>query len=779
MPKKSSKPAQKKSYILKEYVSDCYKNDMLYAAIVRSPLSSGKITNINFGDLPEGYILYTARDIPGKNRIVTLDTTTRVFCSEHVHYLGEPVGILVGPDLRTVRRLAKEIQITFDVTTIESALKNVAEELKKAPMAIQNQVTSKDSDLTDFVEIMNVMPSLDALPKPETNISYTQPSQITHAVGSINPTKHVQEVLAEKTIKTGFFATAKRSSTIEKYFTSSDYDICGSWTLNESTNIWGEANGAFCFTDNNGLNILTTTQWPIHLLKNISNVLNIEESKITIQKTTAPQESSNGIWRCTTLAAQTALASYLSQKPVKLLLTKEEQAKFMRPGITTKVTHRTSVNKDGTIKAMEIKFECDAGYANPFAKEIADRLAVAACSFYNIENIFIEVKVISSALPPTSIYSELIDSQAFFAVENQMQKICEVTHILPHELRIKNINTNPKTQKSPFIFHFDTCEEVLDAIMKQSDFLRKYTTYSLNSKENNLERGNTFFALPRRGIGLSCAYDGACFYGTSFSLSEQKMEVVLSETDSLTIKSVCPTNTASAIWKNIASSIMDIPVDQITIDSTETITSQEAMPENFYNDISIMTMLLKKCCQEIQKKRTPEHKQIISKKAITPAMKKQWNNETFSGTPFHSTAFGSAAVEVELNADTYKGKIKGIWIAIDCGEILSIKAAQSAIRLAVQQELKHLVKETGIECESVFISFVKSENPPCQIGKIVHNLIPAAFSSALSLAFSQPIESIPCTEQELYNLTTIQENVDFDLKNSTDEKQETVKGGEK
>ena len=79
----------------------------------------------------------------------------------------------------------------------------------------------------------------------------------------------------------------------------------------------------------------------------------------------------------------------------------------------------------------------------------------------------------------------------------------------------------------------------------------------------------------------------------------------------------------------------------------------------------------------------------------------------------------------------------------------------------------------------MFISFVKSENPPCQIGKIVHNLIPAAFSSALSLAFSQPIESIPCTEQELYNLTTIQENVDFDLKNSTDEKQVTVKGGEK
>lgn len=72
---------------------------MLYAALVRSPLPTGKITNINFSDLPEGYFFFSARDIPGVNEIQTLNTTSRVFCNEKVHYIGQPVGIVCGPDL--------------------------------------------------------------------------------------------------------------------------------------------------------------------------------------------------------------------------------------------------------------------------------------------------------------------------------------------------------------------------------------------------------------------------------------------------------------------------------------------------------------------------------------------------------------------------------------------------------------------------------------------------------------------------------------------------------
>ena len=69
-PKKTlRKRSRRHSYLSKNFFIDCIKDDMLYAALVRSPEAGGKITNINFSDLPEGYCFFSARDIPGKNFI--------------------------------------------------------------------------------------------------------------------------------------------------------------------------------------------------------------------------------------------------------------------------------------------------------------------------------------------------------------------------------------------------------------------------------------------------------------------------------------------------------------------------------------------------------------------------------------------------------------------------------------------------------------------------------------------------------------------------------------
>jgi hypothetical protein len=135
-------------------------------------------------------------------------------------------------------------------------------------------------------------------------------------------------------------------------------------------------------------------------------------------------------------------------------------------------------------------------------------------------------------------------------------------------------------------------------------------------------------------------------------------------------------------------------------------------------------------------------------------MKKHWNKENFSGIPFHTTSFASAVVEVELNPDTYKAKIKGIWLIIDCGEILSIKAAENTIRLEVQKELQGLVQDEKIILppNGLKVCFVESKNNPGQIGNLVHKVIPAAFTSALSQATSDLIYKIPVQEETLYEI---------------------------
>lgn len=766
--KKTTKTkSSRRSYLSKDFLVDCQKEGMLYAALVRSPEAGGKITNINFSDLPEGYFFFSARDIPGRNYISTMGVDTRVFCNEKVHYKGQPVGIVAGPDLDEVRRITDEIQITFDITTVDSSeIKVIAKQFSHSEeLSSQNSLNTplvlpepqseiaKDSAIADFVDMVNVLPSLDAMPKPDSKSSYTEPDQIEEAFENINPGKHTERILAERTATAGFFTYTEDPQILDDEFNQCAYDISSKWSMDEVSPSWIEPNGVLCYIENSKLNVVTTTQWPSYLSSNLSSVLGIKEENIVIQKSLCQTENTSGIWRNTTLAAQTALVSMLTQKPVKLVLTKEEQKRYMHPGLDTEIKIRSAVNSEGIIKSVIIHIDCDAGYSNPFAQEIADRMVVAASSFYNPKHIIIKAKVHSSDNPPTSIYSELIDSQAFYAMENHMQLIAEKTNILPDELRMKNICLNEKEYKSPFKFKFNRPADTINAIIRQSDFNRKYSSYRLNAQQNYSEGGHTFFALPRRGIGLSCAYDGACFYGTNFPLTEQKIEVTLTEDNKLYINAINPSSSVSHIWKQIAAESLGIEENRIYINSEFAVTEETFMPESFCNDISIMAVLLKRACEDIRKKRSNENLPITVKKTLSPAMKKQWNNKKFEGHPYQASSFGVAIVEVELNANTFQEKIKGIWVAIDCGEIYSIKAAESTVKLAIQQELERLVQDTIVPCENIKISFLASKETPCQIGKLIHNLIPAAFSSALSMALSKPVSHIPCTEQELYELT--------------------------
>ena len=97
--------------------------------------------------------------------------------------------------------------------------------------------------------------------------------------------------------------------------------------------------------------------------------------------------------------------------------------------------------------------------------------------------------------------------------------------------------------------------------------------------------------------------------------------------------------------------------------------------------------------------------------------------------------------------------------------------------------MEKLVQDTIVSCDQIKISFLSSSETPCQIGKLVHNLIPAAFSSALSMALQKEVTHIPCTEQELYELTktpkkTDEEQIEEPLEKTEDTMDEAAEEAE-
>lgn len=712
----------------KEFYSDLTMNGMLYAITVRSPEKEGIIKSISHPNLPEGYTLVTARDIPGKNLIDTPNGKIQVFCEGNISYQGEPLGLLVGPDETTLHSLLEELKITVDKNSIEDYLPNedyiTIENLKKRKNK-KNQIKKEIEELKEIKE------------------------------------KFFSNKLAERTIKFGPCwkeSDDKTITGIDSIFQNAKHVLEKDWSNAFKTNDYGEPNGALCFWKDEIITILTPTQWLGSLRNIVSETMAIKPSNINLKKTTSTNRGTNSIWYNSILACQVAAAAKKCNKPVKLVFSRKEQDDFLNTIQPIKIIHKTAINKEGKLLAMKVKIIVDAGFANPFAQEIIDRLCIASCGVYCPENILIEATAISSHKSASSLDIQLIDSAAFYAVENQMNLVCKICNLTPLEFRLlncKNIyDTNNKKAISPFNFSLSKTIEVLEGVAQKSDFNRKYASYHLDSNDWKMQSGPkeyvSLFSSPMRGIGLACAFEGSGYYGSKVYEAAQSLEVTLEENLTLTI--LCPPISApmQEICAKTVSEILEIPPSNINLNSTFKNGDEPPLPENVYSSISIMTSLLKKCCLAIKKRKQTDKLPYTIKKKVSVSQKKEWDHENFCGKPFHSTSFIAAILELEINPCTYREFIRCINIVADGGKILNTQAASSTIKLAIQRTLERLYEDDRIEYPQVKIFFCQSENDPSQIGELVYQVIPAAFTQALSQALNCTINSIPLKSDTIF-----------------------------
>jgi len=718
--KKSSSKNNLRSLEATGFYSDFQKEGCLYAALVRSPAPAGKIKSISAPELPENYFLYTSRDIPGSKTITANKTTTKSFGYGNVSYRGEPLGIIFGPDEETVYKLLDTVNINFDVENLESALHNV----------INNQ-TDEASNFKEFVEQINEMPSLD----------------------TVIDKSHVEEntniEVASREIKYGLYKTLSVSQADAKIFEKADYTSTDTWKEKLLTPKWQETEGAFAYTEGEKIHVYAPTRWTAFTQKAVALALNIDESFVFIHKTKSAGIYPSGLVRTTQLAVQIACASWLSKKPVKLVLSQFEQENYMVPGVLTEITYRTALNKDGHLKALKILIDIDIGCTNPFAQEITDRIAIAATSYYKPENLYISAKAHTSKNPPTSISMQIIESQSFFAIENEIQKISNLSTIFPDELRLLNTESH---RAFPFDIPTGDVQAVIQKALAESDFNRKYASFHMDAIDRAEKDSKPFFALPLRGIGVATAYIPSGYYGQTSFTNDAKIEVTLSADEKLVIHAIKPSEVIQDIWKSSAAEILQIPKQNIQINSDFPYDELPESPEDSYSTISIINELVKKCCNDIQKKRFHQPLPLTSKKGVPATSKSKWDKENFSGTPFYTTSFITTVVEVELDTYTYNEKIKGIWVTVDCGELFDEAAARRTLRLEIQQELNMLVKGKTVPCDAININFIQSNNKSGQVGGLIHNSLPAAFSSALSLALTTQLTEIPCTEDLLFKL---------------------------
>lgn len=611
---------------------------------------------------------------------------------------------------------------------------------------IQTQILAKDEIFYKGQAIAILAgPDFKELDELEKNVKLEIEKQATAK------TKEKEILYAQRFIKNG---KAQKPEEFSKLFSKKNFDIKGTWTSVLNAPSCNETNGAFCSFKKNILTISTPTQWYNHLVENVKRVFSLKSDKIIVKKTITADPHTNTIWLNTVIAIQAALVAIKTGKPVMLVLSREEHYEYLIKKSPISIKIRNSVKKDGIIEATQIFIELDSGYHNPFAAEILDRLVIAANNIYSVRNLEIIAKAFESYNPPVSFNIECIDSQAFFAIERQMQKICNITGFFPDEFRMKNFE---RKISIPFNFSNEKVRENFAALETITDLKRKFISFKLESKNRKFDYEN-LQNFPLRGIGVACGFNGIGYYGTNIFECNQKMQTTLTSDGDLIIYAIPPSASTFEVWKKTASQILELDPKHIKINSNFDIHDDFSVPEIAHSNISIMTYLLKKCCFDIQSKRFRKPLPISSIKGFTATQKKAWNKEKFSGTPFFASSFGTLTLELELNPYTYKIFIKKINAIINAGKIELPKIAENSVKLSIQHALSEVLVDDTLNCDKISISFVQSDRDPTQIDGLISRILPAAFASALSQAVGTEINTIPVKPQQFFKDMISNEN---------------------
>jgi CO/xanthine dehydrogenase Mo-binding subunit len=174
---------------------------------------------------------------------------------------------------------------------------------------------------------------------------------------------------------------------------------------------------------------------------------------------------------------------------------------------------------------------------------------------------------------------------------------------------------------------------------------------------------------------------------------------------------------------------------------------------------------------DIRKQRFRDPLPITVRRSYRPLRASNWEGRTFDPAAFAHLSWGAAVVEVEIDPIEYLPKIRGIWLGVDAGRILSEAQARRSLKSSTLQALGWASREqlsyadgqiplqhiydydipSPQDMPPIHIDFLwNATGTPKGIGELPFSCIPAAYVQAVSQAVDHPFEKIPLTARDVW-----------------------------
>lgn len=555
----------------------------------------------------------------------------------------------------------------------------------------------------------------------------------------------------------------------ESAFREAQTIVEGTYTTGIQAHWCSEPAGALAvYEDEGSLRIYTAAQWPFQVRLAVAAALDMPQERVIVENTRLGVHLDGKIWYPALPACQAALGARITGKPVRIVLSRAEDFRYGPKRNGASIRLRSALGDKGQILATEASVTVDLGAQGVFTEEILDRTCLAALGLYRHGAFKIEGAAAAASTPPAGPFAGFGLAQGFFAAERHASRAASVLGQDPLEWRKNNaLRGRAVLALGVPVHEHDTAmlDRLLDTAAKMADFKRKWASYEILRRKTVREPESA-----ERGIGIAWAFQGSGFL---YDKGGYAVELTLEKDGALEIRSgaVSPDNGRQEIWRKIARETLSVEGGMVRFVSGDTAKAPDSGPASLSRNITVLTKLVERACIAIRKQRFRDPLPITVRRAVHPAKGRNWEDKPVDTSVFAHPGLGAATVEVSIDPVDYGPRIRGVWLAVDGGAVLSEERARRSLRFSIVQalswaSLEQLEYSGGIIPEErlrsyhipgggevpIHIEFLNSTAAPKGIGELAFSCVPAAYIQAVSQAADHPFSRLPLTSRDVWEI---------------------------
>lgn len=710
------------------YVDDIEREGMWHGATVRSSIPRGLIRSIAFDRRVDWgeFAVVTAADIPGENCIQLIVADQPCLADGKVNHCEEPIVLLAHPDKHKLREAVDAVHVEYE--------------------PLQPVFSIEESERQDLIVwgADNVLKSF-LLEKGDVDSAWARAAHVV-----------------EGEYRTG----------AQEHLYIENQGVIAEYSAEKGVTVWG------------------SLQCPYYVVKSLKTVFDLPDDKVRVIQTETGGAFGGKEDFPSNVACHAALLAMKCGHPVKIVYDRAEDLAATTKRHPARVRHRTALDDDGRLQAMEIELDTEGGAYATLSSTVLSRATLHSTGPYLCPNIRVRARAWATNVVPYGAFRGFGAPQAIFAMERHVDEIAARLGMDPVELRRRNFlhqgdtNATEQLMREPVMM-----DQLLDRALKESGYSAKRERFARENLDNPV----------KRGMGIAAFYHGSGFTGSG---EEYLNSLAGIDVTPQGIARVLVSNTefgqgTNTILTQVAAEALGIDYGDVTMAAPDTGLVPNSGPTVASRTSMVVGRLIERAGRQLIallrvhaslsesytrdeffaacERYRAQKGEVVSLCRYEPPPGIHWDDKTYRGEAYGAYAWAVYVAQVAVDTITYSAEVEDFWAVQEAGRVLHPVLAAGQIEGGVAQAVGYalyekVVMQDGRMANNQMTNYIMptaEDVPPIHvifeeipfrhggfgakgIGELPHDGPGPAIVNAIRDATGVAFNSIPLLPEDLY-----------------------------